>query len=208
MFLLNGHRKSIMVIKGKRTLKKTPRIKTRGRPKSSKRQAKSSSVTLSPDKKAQSSPQPGKTPVIASKVDDQTNLGEGSSNGVIHSVSQPDLASFLLESEHSFLQVTDEICVDSCEFQNRKDVSNIQCSMCMSLFHPECLKVKDKGKFSWHCLRCRQLPDTVMLLSSQVTDLQNTVNKLLNVNNVLVQQLTNVNGELVKLRESKVLVSM
>ena len=73
--------------------------------------------------------------------------------------------------------------------------------MCMNLFHTECLNIKEKGKMSWHCLRCRKLPETVSILLNHILSLQESVQKLSNVSSSLVTKLSSVTEQVIKLQK-------
>ena len=78
-----------------------------------------------------------------------------------------------------------------------------RCCLCMNLFHTECLADSNTASQSivWNCNKCRQLPQLVLELSTQLTAIQLTIANMGRVTTGLEEQFAAKSEECVRLSE-------
>ena len=78
-------------------------------------------------------------------------------------------------------------CVQNCLHSGKSLTELVQCHLCQSWVHPECLGKDGKDIVGiWTCTACRQLPVLVSRLLVKTSALETLVEKLTNSNQQLV----------------------
>ena len=96
-------------------------------------------------------------------------------------------------------------CNSACTLGRNNDREIILCSRCMIWHHKECTDFNSQFP-SWTCQKCRCLPETVMCLKSQLSELHEAMSNMLANQNNMFSTMCNLNVENANLKlENKTL---
>ena len=97
-------------------------------------------------------------------------------------------------------------CVSNCKHGRKYERGMTRCCLCMNLFHTECLADSNTASQSiiWNCNKCRQLPQLVLDLSTQLTAIQLTIANMGQVTAGLEEQFAAKSEECLRLSEENV----
>ena len=73
-------------------------------------------------------------------------------------------------------------CKPDCTLPDSEEADMIRCSLCMIWFHNACIGEEGSYCGAWACLDCRRVPSVILMLQSQVQELQLTLSQVQSIN--------------------------
>ena len=91
-------------------------------------------------------------------------------------------------------------CYSGCQLRRRYKPSMIRCHVCMILFHIKCSDATNLQSI-WTCDKCRSLPNTVSILTEQLSELQNVLSNLISKQDDFYSNICEISANNFKLLE-------
>ena len=99
------------------------------------------------------------------------------------------------------------VCIEVCKYEHKtkrggRQLEMIQCSLCASWFHTECVGIKKDAPIGvWPCTSCRLIPKQIKSIVNIIGSLTKTMNTLTSSNTKLSAQFEGKEAECTELRK-------